>query len=246
MASSKRCGWQPHPQRRGKASSADPKQKVCPPQGEMTVSNHQGAADTPLITGNGFGEHTGFMTDGWQHINVDPPQYSELVCRLILYISPHSVVCVHRGQSVISEGSMMQLFFPQWLRVCAPPPFSVSDCCLVWFRWSLKPSHPSVSWCRLNNPPPLRGGPTHVSAPRCWCLRSSGEQQRPRGGGAQSRLSLVSLQGSTAAVGTCSVGSTVTPISTTVPTTTRPKPPPGFVRRTRWWSLTRSREYEES
>lgn len=50
----------------------------------------------------------------------------------------------------------------------------------------------------------------------------------------------------TAAVGTCSVESTVTQISTTVRTTTKPKLLPRSAKRTLWLSPTKSREYEDS
>lgn len=56
---------------------------------------------------------------------------------------------------------------------------------------------------------------------------------------------VVVFQVLTAAVGICSADSTVTPTSTTVRTTTKPKPPPRFAKRTPWSSPTRSREYEE-
>lgn len=48
----------------------------------------------------------------------------------------------------------------------------------------------------------------------------------------------------TAAVGICSVEFTVTQISTTVRTTTKPKLLTRFAKRTPWWWLRRSREYE--
>lgn len=57
--------------------------------------------------------------------------------------------------------------------------------------------------------------------------------------------SAVKFQVLIAAVGTCSVDSTVTPISTTVHTTTKLKLLLRFAKRTPWWLLTRSREYEE-
>lgn len=57
--------------------------------------------------------------------------------------------------------------------------------------------------------------------------------------------SAVLFQVLTAAVGTCSVDFTATPISTAARTTTKPRRPPRSVKKTLWLLLTRSREYEQ-
>lgn len=150
--------------------------------------------------------------------------------------------------------------------------FEVLFCFPLFFQWSLSPSPPLPLPVRLEvtnpnypNPPNRRRTGVSCAARRLALQVMTNipllliQSVTPEEGCGLSYNSMswyepgllvwltvpfLICQVLTAAVGTCSVDSTVTQTNTTARMTTKQRPPPRSARRTLWWWPTRSREYK--